>query len=44
VIATIAARATDDIVGGRADGWETFVIGGRAARDRVQRRAQPRPR
>src|SRR5262249_60363373 len=32
VIATVAARATDDIVGGRADGWETFVIGGRAPR------------
>src|SRR5262249_56081222 len=32
VIATIAARATADIVGGRADGWEAFVIGGRAPR------------
>ena len=32
VIATVAARATDDIVGGRADGWESFVIGGRAPR------------
>jgi YVTN family beta-propeller protein len=32
VIATLAARATDDIVGGRADGWEPFVIGGRAPR------------
>jgi len=32
VIATIAARATDAIVGGRADGWEAFVIGGRAPR------------
>jgi DNA-binding beta-propeller fold protein YncE len=32
VIATVAPRATDDIVGGRADGWEPFVIGGRAPR------------
>src|SRR5262245_57052262 len=32
VLATVAARATDDIVGGRADGWEAFVIGGRAPR------------
>lgn len=32
VVATIAARGTDDIVGGRADGWEPFVIGGRAPR------------
>ena len=32
VIRTIAARATDDIVGGRADGWEGLVIGGRAPR------------
>lgn len=32
VIATVAARATDDIVGGRADGWEAFVISGRAPR------------
>ena len=32
VLRTIAARATDDIVGGRADGWETFVISGRAPR------------
>src|SRR6185369_16510169 len=32
VVATIAARATDDIVGGRADGWEAFVISGRAPR------------
>ena len=32
VVATIGARATDDIVGGRADGWEPFVIGGRAPR------------
>jgi DNA-binding beta-propeller fold protein YncE len=32
VVATVAARATDDIVGGRADGWEAFVIGGRAPR------------
>ena len=32
VIRTIAARAGDDIVGGRADGWEPFVIGGRAPR------------
>lgn len=32
VIATIAPRATDDIVGGRADGWEPLVIGGRAPR------------
>jgi DNA-binding beta-propeller fold protein YncE len=32
VIATVAPRATDDIVGGRADGWEAFVIGGRAPR------------
>lgn len=32
VVRTIAARATDDIVGGRADGWEPFVIGGRAPR------------
>jgi DNA-binding beta-propeller fold protein YncE len=32
VIATIGTRATDDIVGGRADGWEPFVIGGRAPR------------
>ena len=32
VIATVAPRATDDIVGGRAAGWETFVIGGRAPR------------
>jgi DNA-binding beta-propeller fold protein YncE len=32
VLRTIAPRATDDIVGGRADGWEPFVIGGRAPR------------
>ena len=32
VAATIGARASDDIVGGRADGWEDFVIGGRAPR------------
>lgn len=32
VVGTVAARATDDIVGGRADGWESFVIGGRAPR------------
>src|SRR5262245_3663959 len=32
ILHTIAARATDDIVGGRADGWEAFVIGGRAPR------------
>lgn len=32
VLATIGARATDPIVGGRADGWEAFVIGGRAPR------------
>jgi DNA-binding beta-propeller fold protein YncE len=32
VLATVAARATDDIVGGRADGWEPLVIGGRAPR------------
>jgi len=32
VVKTIAARATDDIVGGRADGWEDFIIGGRAPR------------
>src|SRR5262245_12316689 len=32
VLHTIGARATDDIVGGRADGWEAFVIGGRAPR------------
>ncbi len=32
VLRTVAARATDDIVGGRADGWEPFVIGGRAPR------------
>ncbi len=32
VLKTVAARATDDIVGGRADGWEAFVIGGRAPR------------
>jgi DNA-binding beta-propeller fold protein YncE len=32
VIATVASRATDDIVGGRADGWEAFVISGRAPR------------
>src|SRR5262249_42075553 len=32
VLATIAPRATDDIVGGLADGWEPFVIGGRAPR------------
>ncbi len=32
VIDTVAPRATDDIVGGRADGWEPFVIGGRAPR------------
>ncbi len=32
VIATIAARATDDIIGGRAEGWEDFVISGRAPR------------
>lgn len=32
VITTVAARAADNIVGGRADGWEDFVIGGRAPR------------
>jgi DNA-binding beta-propeller fold protein YncE len=32
VVATIGTRATDDIVGGRADGWEPFVISGRAPR------------
>jgi YVTN family beta-propeller protein len=32
VVATIGTRPTDDIVGGRADGWEPFVIGGRAPR------------
>lgn len=32
VIRTIGARGSDDIVGGRADGWEQFVIGGRAPR------------
>jgi DNA-binding beta-propeller fold protein YncE len=32
VLATVAPRATDDIVGGRADGWEDFVISGRAPR------------
>jgi DNA-binding beta-propeller fold protein YncE len=32
VLATVAARATDDIAGGRAEGWEPFVIGGRAPR------------
>jgi DNA-binding beta-propeller fold protein YncE len=32
VIATIAPRAVDNIVGGRAEGWEPFVIGGRAPR------------
>lgn len=32
VLRTIAARATDDIVGGRADGWEALIIGGRAPR------------
>jgi DNA-binding beta-propeller fold protein YncE len=32
VVKTIVTRATDDIVGGRADGWEAFVIGGRAPR------------
>jgi DNA-binding beta-propeller fold protein YncE len=32
VIGTIAPRATDDIVGGRAEGWESFVISGRAPR------------
>lgn len=32
VLRTVAARATDDIVGGRADGWEPFVISGRAPR------------
>jgi DNA-binding beta-propeller fold protein YncE len=35
VVATIAARATDDIVGGGADGWEDFVISGRAPRGLV---------
>jgi YVTN family beta-propeller protein len=35
VMATIAARATDDIIGGRADGWEAYVIGGRAPRGLV---------
>jgi DNA-binding beta-propeller fold protein YncE len=32
VLTTVAPRATDDIVGGRADGWEDFVISGRAPR------------
>jgi hypothetical protein len=32
VLRTISARAPDDIVGGRADGWEDFVISGRAPR------------
>jgi DNA-binding beta-propeller fold protein YncE len=32
VVTTIGARASDPIVGGRADGWEPFVIGGRAPR------------
>jgi len=32
VLTTIAPRATDDIVGGRAEGWEDFVISGRAPR------------
>lgn len=40
VIRTIAARAGDDIVGGRADGWEPFVIGGRAPRGIVYSDAQ----
>jgi DNA-binding beta-propeller fold protein YncE len=42
VIATIAARATDDIVGGRADGWEAFVISGRAPRGIAYSDAQGR--
>jgi DNA-binding beta-propeller fold protein YncE len=32
VLTTIGTRATDDIVGGRANGWEAFVISGRAPR------------
>lgn len=32
VLDTIGARPTDDIIGGRADGWEPFVIGARAPR------------
>ena len=40
VIGTIAARATDDIVGGGADGWEDFVISGRAPRGIVFSDAQ----
>lgn len=32
VLSTIAPRASDDIVGGRAEGWEDFVISGRAPR------------
>jgi DNA-binding beta-propeller fold protein YncE len=32
VLHTILTRATDDIVGGRAEGWEPFVISGRAPR------------
>jgi DNA-binding beta-propeller fold protein YncE len=40
VLRTIAARPTDDIVGGRADGWEDFVISGRAPRGIVFSDAQ----
>jgi DNA-binding beta-propeller fold protein YncE len=40
VLATIAPRATDDIVGGRADGWDDFVISGRAPRGIVFSDAQ----
>jgi DNA-binding beta-propeller fold protein YncE len=40
VLTTIAPRATDDIVGGRADGWDDFVISGRAPRGVVFSDAQ----
>lgn len=40
VLRTIAARAADDIVGGRADGWEDYVISGRAPRGIVFSDAQ----
>jgi YVTN family beta-propeller protein len=40
VLRTVGTRATDDIVGGRADGWEAFVISGRAPRGIVYSDAQ----